>query len=259
LKVIDDFENIEDQTGSNDVRLQVFLSRAGACSRRGAAEILKEGRVTVNGMVIREVGFRIKPEDKVLFDGSPVGAVVSHVYLALNKPTGYVCSSEDPEGRALAMDLLTSYEDRRLFSVGRLDFLSKGLIFFTNDGNFANTVSHPRNGFEKEYFVECKKEISKEFLEEFKKGIWAEGERYTIESYKVLGSTTVNLILKEGKNREIRNAFAARSLTIKQLKRIRIGCVQLGTLPEGRYRKLEDHEIRWFMSRPEKETHGRSH
>jgi len=259
LSSIDDFSPLPEDNGDSELRLQVFLARAGACSRRGAAEILQVGRVRVNGQVIREPGFRIKPEDIVTLDGKTVKLAKNLVYIALHKPAGYVCSSHDPEGRALALDLLGSYADVRLFSVGRLDFLSKGLIFFTNDGAFSNIVSHPRSGVEKEYIVETKKDVPQEFFEEFKKGIYFEGVRYHIESYKINSPRECTLILTEGKNREIRNAFSARNHTIKSLTRVRIGCVKLGSLQEGRYRSLQDHEIIWLVDHSKGVLHGRRH
>jgi 23S rRNA pseudouridine2605 synthase len=238
------------------VRLQVYLAHAGLTSRRGAEEMITLGRVRVNGSLVKERGFRVKPEDSVTVDGKPVQLVQKKVYVALNKPVGYVCSNDDPEGRALAKDLIHSYNDMRLFSVGRLDYLSAGLIFFTNDGTFSNLVSHPRAGVDKEYEIETRKEIPDEFLEEFIKGIYVAGERYRIESWKRIGPRKVSLVLREGKNREIRNAFAARRITIKNLVRTRIGCVKLGTLAPGAYRVLGNHEIQWFISQ-EGANHGR--
>lgn len=249
MSSIDDFSPVDPhEDGDSDIRLQVYLSRSGACSRRGAVEILESGRVRVNGTVMREPGFRIKPGDEVSLDGQKISLNRKNIYVLLNKPSGYVCSSDDPEGRSLALDLLTPYQDVRLFSVGRLDFLSTGLIIFTNDGSFANIVSHPRSKIEKEYLVEARKEIPQEFLEEFKRGIYFDGEKYRIQSYKIISPRVVSLILIEGKNREIRNAFAARKHTIKNLERIRIGAIKNTGLPMGRYRVLKDQEIEWLLA-----------
>lgn len=258
---IEEYPDIDTAAGGDSdqetVRLQVYLAHAGLCSRRGAEEMIALGRVRVNGKLVKERGFRVKDSDKVVVDGKPVKLVQKKIYIALNKPIGYVCSNDDPEGRALAKDLIHSYHDIRLFSVGRLDYLSAGLIFFTNDGAFSNLVSHPRAGVEKEYEVEAKKEISDEFLKEFMSGIFAAGERYRIVSYKRLGPRKVSLVLREGKNREIRNAFAARKITIKSLVRTRIGCVKLGVMTPGTWRPLLAHEIQWFID--QEVNHGRSH
>lgn len=248
----------EGAAGDETMRLQVFLAHAGLCSRRGAEEMIALGRVRVNGTLVKERGHRVAAGDQVSVDNKPVKMVQKLIYVALNKPSGYVCSADDPEGRALAVDLIHSYRDMRLFSVGRLDFLSSGLIFFTNDGNFSNTVSHPRSGVEKEYEVEARKEISDEFLKEFVKGIYVGAERYRIASWRRIEARKVALVLKEGKNREIRNAFAARKITIKNLTRVRIGCVKLGNLAPGAYRSLGSHEVAWFLGQAG-EARGRSH
>jgi 23S rRNA pseudouridine2605 synthase len=258
LNLTDDFTPLPDEEGG-DIRLQVYLARAGVCSRRGAAEILELGSVRVNGRTIREPGYRVKEGDEVAVDGQIVRQMVKQIYMVLNKPVGYVCSNDDPEGRNMAVDLLTPYKDIRLFSVGRLDFLTSGLIIFTNDGTFANNISHPRNKIEKEYLVEAKKEIRREFLEEFKRGIYFEGERYRLQSYKIIAPRVVSLILVEGKNREIRNAFAARKHTIKSLERIRIGCIKITGLETGRFRALRDQEIQWLMAHAQGRPHGRRH
>jgi 23S rRNA pseudouridine2605 synthase len=257
LNPINTFDEDETQdVAVQDVRLQTVLSSAGLCSRRTASDLLRASRITVNGTIIREPGFRVRNDDVILIDGKEIKRKHRHVYLAINKPVGYVCSNADPEGRKILIDLFSAYKDVRLFSVGRLDFLSSGLIFFTNDGAFANLVSHPRNGFEKEYFVETKKNIPIDFLEEFKKGIYAEGERYRIKSYRILNPSAVSLVLNEGKNKEIRNAFAARKHTIKKLHRVRIGSVQLGNLETGKYRILSKHEIEWFYNNAQGVVHG---
>lgn len=244
--------------GGTGIRLQVFLSHAGISSRRAAEEIISDGRVRVNGKIARERGHRVAPGDEVTVDGKKIHQVNQKIYLALHKPEQYVCSSHDPEGRALAVDLLVSYRDMRLFSVGRLDFLSTGLIIFTNDGDFANRVAHPRSEVDKEYEIEARKELPDAFLEEFVKGIHFDGEKYQIKSWKRLGPRKASIVLTEGKNREIRNACAARRVTLRKLHRVRIGPLRLGSLKPGAYRPLTPDEIDWFTSHMGK-RHGRSH
>jgi 23S rRNA pseudouridine2605 synthase len=259
LNSIDDFDELPlgPDTEASDIRLQVYLARSGVCSRRGAAELLSLGSVRVNGRIIREPGFRVKTNDEVIVDGKKIKLATKSIYVLLNKPVGYVCSNNDPEGRLLAGDLLIPYRDQRLFSVGRLDYMSSGLIIFTNDGNFSNIVSHPRNKIEKEYLVEARKEIPKEFLEEFKKGIYFDGDCYRIQSYRLVSPRVVSLVLTEGKNREIRNAFAARKHTIKSLERVRIGCINNTGLASGRYRALREQEIQWLLGHAQRRPHGR--
>lgn len=239
--------NTEPESGDEGIRLQVFLAHAGVSSRRGAEDVIAAGRVRVNGRIAKERGMRIGPKDEVIVDGRVIRLSQNKIYIALNKPSGYVCTNDDPEKRPLAKDLLGSYSDVRLFSVGRLDFLSEGLIFFTNDGDWSNAVSHPRSNVEKEYEIEARKEIPDDFLEEFMQGIHFDGERYKISAYKRKGPRVAVLTLVEGKNREIRNACAARRVTLKRLERIRIGCVKLGNLQPGAYRTLGEHEVSWFI------------
>ncbi len=254
-----DFKKEEIEDNLQSIRLQVYLSHAGISSRRAAEEIIESGKVRVNGKIIKERGHRVLTSDEVRLDGKIIHLVQKKIYVALNKPEMFVCTNDDPENRSLAVDLIHSYHDLRLFSVGRLDFLSSGLIIYTNDGNFANTVAHPRSGIEKEYEIEARKEITDDFLNEFVKGIHAAGEKYQIKSYKKLAPRKVSLVLTEGKNREIRNACAARKVTIKSLKRVRIGTLKIGNLALGAYRLLSQSELEWFMSQSKKGSHGRRH
>jgi 23S rRNA pseudouridine2605 synthase len=171
------------------------------------------------------------------------------LYLALNKPPGYICTSSDPQGRPLALSLLPSEIKERLYSVGRLDYLSCGLIFFTNDGYFASRLGHPGTCLEKEYIVEATGVIPDEAAEAFNNGISVEGVHYKAKSAEKTGRKSMRIILIEGKNREIRRIFSHFHLHPLLLRRIRIGSVQLGDLPEGASRPLTDIEIQEFLPR----------
>ena len=144
----------------------------------------------------------------------------------------------------------------RLYPVGRLDYLSSGLIFFTNDGDFAQAVSHPRSGVEKEYLVDFKKEVPEEFLKEYQKGIMVERERYRLKSYTLRNPYSVSIVLEEGKNREIRNVFSSRGLYPKRIHRIRIGHVSVKGLDMGKFRRLTSREVNIFMKK--RKTHDSS-
>jgi 23S rRNA pseudouridine2605 synthase len=230
------------ETGK-DIRLQVFLAHAGIASRRAAEEIIAAGRVSVNGEIVSVPGSKVFPGDAVLVDGEPVQAESRRHYFALNKPPGYICSSADPQGRPLALDLLPKENDERLYNVGRLDFLSCGLIFFTNDGNFAAKLGHPRSGLEKEYLVEATGHIPDETILAFEKGITIEGERYQAKSAQRTSSRAMKIVLVEGKNREIRRVFSHFHLHPARLRRVRIGPVKLGDLAEGASRPLTAREL----------------
>jgi 23S rRNA pseudouridine2605 synthase len=223
--------------------LQVFLSHAGVASRRAAEEIIARGRVSVNGATITSMGSKVNDGDVILLDGKPVQTENRLLYTALNKPAGYICTSSDPQGRPLALDLLPPEISERLYSVGRLDFLSCGLIFFTNDGNFANRLGHPSCGMEKEYIVEATGPIPDIVLESFKNGITVEDVHYKAETAERTGRKSMKLVLVEGKNREIRRVFSHFHLHPTVLRRIRIGPVLLGDLPEGSSRPLTKKEL----------------
>jgi 23S rRNA pseudouridine2605 synthase len=229
--------------GLSSQRLQVFLAHAGIASRRAAEEIIAEGRVSVNGEVVSVPGSKVLPGDTVLVDGKPVQAENRRYYFALNKPPGYICSSADPQGRPLALDLLPKENDERLYNVGRLDFLSCGLIFFTNDGDFAAKLGHPRSGLEKEYMVEATGHISDETIAAFEKGITIEGVHYQALAAKRTNSRAMSIVLVEGKNREIRRVFSHFHLHPSRLRRVRIGPVKLGDLAEGASRPLTTREL----------------
>jgi 23S rRNA pseudouridine2605 synthase len=225
------------------LRLQVYLAHAGIASRRAAEGIIAEGRVSVNGVVIREQGCKVFPGDIVLLDGKPVRTENRLVYMALNKPPGYICSSSDPQGRPLAIELLPGEINERLYNVGRLDFMSCGLIFFTNDGEFAARLGHPRSGIEKEYMVEATGHIPDSLIEAFEKGISIEGEHYKALAVDRLDSRSIRVVLVEGKNREIRRVFSHFHLHPFRLRRTRIGPVKLDDLEEGKSRPLKKFEI----------------
>lgn len=242
-----------DNDNKNTLRLQVYMAHSGIASRRKCEFLISEGYVKVNGTIVTEMGFRVKPDDNITYKGQVVRPVTKKLYLALNKPPLYLCSNSDPQGRSLAIDLIKNDFPERLYNVGRLDYLSTGLIFFTNDGNFTKIVAHPSSGIEKEYVVETKQAIDEQILLDFMKGVTIEGEKYKLHSYKYKTKFKVRLILLEGKNREIRRFFQSRNLKIRKLHRVRIGTVQLDNIPSGSYRYLTEKEVVWFLKKKKKE------
>ncbi|MDR2143329.1 MAG: rRNA pseudouridine synthase [Treponema sp.] len=226
------------------MRLQVVLARAGVASRRAAEALIAGGRVSVNGKTVTEPGTKVSPRDEVAFDGKPVAAETRIHYLALNKPPEYLCSASDPFGRRLAIKLLPPEIPERLYNVGRLDYLSSGLIFFTNDGGFAARLGHPSSGIEKEYEVESTVPVPDAFTEEFTAGVLVEGQRYKALRAEKTGKKSLRIVLVEGKNREIRRVFSHFHLHLQLLRRIRIGPVLLGNLEEGKTRPLTKTELR---------------
>jgi 23S rRNA pseudouridine2605 synthase len=224
------------------VRLQAYLAHAGVASRRSSEKLIADGRVSVNGRVVTVLGEKVFPTDEVRVDGRSVKPENRLRYLALNKPSGYICSSSDPQNRPLALELLPPEIPERLYSVGRLDFLSSGLILFTNDGEFAAVIGHPSAGIEKEYIVEASGIIPESVPQAFSQGITIEGVYYQSRDIEKIGRKTLRICLVEGKNREIRRVFSHFHLHPLKLHRIRIGPVLLGGLQSGQSRALTKKE-----------------
>ncbi len=228
----------------DQIRLQVFLAKCGIASRRKCEEIIAQGRVSVNGKVEMTPGSKVDEDDTVTYDGRKIGLAKEKIYIALHKPSKFLCSTKDPDDRPLAIDLITPIIKQRLFYVGRLDYLTSGLIFFTNDGEFSKKMTHPSTHIEKEYVVTTKDEIPMELMEEFKKGIYVLGERFKMKDYEFKGTRCVHIILEEGKNRELRKVFLSRNISVKKVHRIRIGGIELKGIHSGHLRKLTEREVK---------------
>jgi len=185
--------------------------------------------------------------DDIRFDGKEVKPESRFFYLVLNKPPLYISSSSDPQNRPLALDLLPPC-GARLYSVGRLDFRSSGLLIFTNDGNFAARIGHPRAEIEKEYIAESTVPVPARAIEDFKRGVEIDGVLYRARDIERIGNRTIRVILVEGKNREIRRVFSHFHLHLADLKRVRIGPCSLGNLKEGETRALTREELNVFKT-----------
>jgi 23S rRNA pseudouridine2605 synthase len=228
------------------IRLQKLLADAGVASRRAAEQIILAGRVSVNGKAIRLLGSKVDPaHDKVFVDGKPVRAQ-RKIYLALHKPVGCVCSRKDELGRRTVYELLPR-EWENVQTVGRLDFNSEGLIFLTNDGEFALRLTHPRYGVHKKYLATIEGTLEQQMLDKMVRGVFHEGERLKAESARQVLRNVVELDLTEGKNREVRRLFESQGLTVKRLQRTQIGKIKLGELKPGRWRTLTETEIKTLL------------
>jgi len=229
------------------VRLQKFLADAGVASRRAGEQIIVAGRVTVNGEVVRELGSKVHPtRDRVTVDGRLVRPR-RRLYVALHKPRGYICSRRDPERRRTIGELLPK-EWEHLHSVGRLDHDSEGLIFLTNDGEFSLRLTHPRYGARKTYQVTVEGRVPTATLGLLTQGVTDKDEILKAEEARLISASNarsvLELVLTEGKNREIRRLLAALGLVIIRLQRVRIGPIKLGELPPGKWRTLTEPEIK---------------
>ncbi len=233
------------------VRLQKFLAESGVASRRASEAIILEGRVTVNGRVVQELGTKIRPgEDQVELDGRPLKAK-RKLYVALNKPPGFLCTRSDPEGRETLFELLPK-EWHHLVTVGRLDRESEGLIFLTNDGEFSLRLTHPRYGVRKIYRATVEGKVAPPVVRRFIEGIEDAGENLKAEKARILSAnnshSVVELELAEGRNREVRRLFESANLEVVRLQRIQIGRIKLGELPIGKWRTLTEPEIKSLLT-----------
>lgn len=231
------------------MRLNKFLSSCGLASRRKCEDIIKAGRVTINGKVVDNLATDVdEKKDKVAVDGNLLALPNQLVYLKMNKPKGYACTASDERGRKTIFDLVQS--DVRLFNVGRLDYETEGLIFLTNDGEFANLVTHPKYHFEKEYVATIEGDIKESELAVLRKGVVVDGVRMPTAKVKYMGYdgtfAKVSVVIDEGQNHQVRRMFDAIGKTIKLLKRVRIGGVHLGGLYRGKTKPMTQDEIDFF-------------
>mgnify|MGYP002623707564 CR=1 FL=1 len=228
------------------VRLNHFLAQCGVCSRRGADELIRAGRVEVNGELVTELGVRVDPrQDDVRFDGSRLEPEKA-VYVLLNKPKGVVCTNARHEQKRRVIDLLPRIRGR-VFTVGRLDLDSEGLLLVTNDGAFAQEMTHPRYGVQKLYAVLVRGRVDDATLDKARGGVWLSegptgGMQLRIERL-ARDRSYLKVTLREGKNREIRRVFAKLGHPVISLKRVRIGHLNLHGLGDGEWRFLQLHEV----------------
>lgn len=232
-------------------RLQKFLAESGVASRRASEEIIRAGRVTVNGAVADQLGVRVDPDkDRVAVDGRVVRPR-RKLYLALNKPPGYTCTRKDEHARRVVGELLPA-EWSSVYPVGRLDRESEGLLFLTNDGDFCLRLTHPRFGIRKIYRATVEGRVHPEVLQRFREGVRFEDEVLRIDEGRVVSSgqgvCVVELVLSEGRYREIRRLFASEDLDVVRLVRTQIGPIKLGELKPGKWRTLTPGELKTLLA-----------
>jgi 23S rRNA pseudouridine2605 synthase len=226
-------------------RLNKVLAHAGVGSRRHCDELIRRGRVRVDGAVVRELGTKVEPAQEVRVDGQPL----HHerlVYWLVNKPRGYLCTNDDPAGRPRVLDLM-EHVPQRVYTVGRLDEDSEGLILLTNDGDLAHKLMHPRFGVEKTYVVQVAGKPSHEDVERLLKGVWMSDGHVKAKRVRRLKSqgesTWLEIVLSEGKNREVRRMLAKLGHKVMRLKRVAIGPIPLGRLRGGKSRPLKGEDL----------------
>jgi pseudouridine synthase len=227
------------------MRLQKWLSAAGVCSRRQGESLINQGRVSVNGIQVLTLGTKIDPaRDKVEVDGRPVGRIGQMIYIALNKPEGYVTSCRH-SGEKVVVELVDI--PQRIYPIGRLDKDSTGLLLLTNDGRLHHHLSHPSFDHEKEYEVVVDRPIAEEALQSMAAGLVLEGSRTRPARVSRRSAKKFRIVLQEGRNRQIRRMTAHLGYRVIQLKRIRMANVRLGSLPVGGWRHLSQVERRKLL------------
>lgn len=232
------------------MRINKYIASLGVCSRRKADELIMQGKVKLNGQIVSNLGIDISEKDKIEIDGKILSNSENLVYFMLNKPKAVICSSSDEKGRKTVLDLVKTSE--RIYPIGRLDYDSEGLILLTNDGNLAYKLTHPKMQIPKTYIVKIKGDIKESELAVLRNGVKIGDVKYNKCKIKVLqkdkNCTKLEIILTEGKNREIRNMLDFIGKDITLLKRVSIADLRLGSLNRGEFRPLKDFEVEYLKN-----------
>lgn len=233
------------------IRLNKYLSNAGIASRRDADVLIKTGLVSVNGEIIMEMGYKVKPGDVVKYDGATINSEAKR-YVLLNKPKGFITTMDDPMGRKTVMGLVKKACRERIYPVGRLDRDTTGLLLFTNDGDLAKKLTHPKFKASKVYEVELDKRISIGELNKLLQGIKLEDGTTKFDEVQILDDEAkkVGVQLHSGKNRIVRRSFEALGYTVRKLDRVTFAGLTKKDLPRGRYRHLTENEVSFLKMTP---------
>lgn len=234
-------------------RLQKVIANSGYCSRRKAEELISKGKVTVNGDVITEMGYKVEFSDYIEVEGKVVNKDIVKKYYLLNKPRGYISSASDDKNRKCVTDLIES--DERIYPVGRLDYDTTGLLLLTNDGELTNYLTHPSNKIPKTYLAKLEGLLDKEDIIKLKKGIKVDGRKVDIIDFKIKKkdlkkvTTFISITIIEGRNHIVKNLFHELGYEVIKLTRTNYGFLDLGTLQSGEYRELTIKEVKKLYSK----------
>lgn len=233
------------------MRINKYIAASGLCSRRKADELISNGNVKVNGASMREPGYDVKEGDKVVVNGKPIETKQKLEYVAINKPLGVVTTVSDDRDRETVMEIVADV-DARLFPVGRLDYNTSGLLIMTNDGDMAYRLTHPKHEVTKTYVAVVQGVLSDARVNKLRQGVDIGGFVTSPAKVKIIKgtktSTTVEITIHEGKNRQVRKMFAAVGNKVVALERVAIGDIKLGRLAVGHYRKLSREEIEYLKN-----------
>ena len=251
---------MDNKNNGNNERLQKYMARCGVASRRKSEELISSGRVSVNGEVITEMGYKISKGDEVKVDGKVIEAVSEKKYYLMNKPRSCLSTVSDPKGRKTVISILPEeLKEYRLFPVGRLDYDTKGVLLLTNDGEFMNMLVGPKSNIEKEYLARVEGIVTKEELSILEKGVRIKDDdnKYylsrpclcNIESIdKDNNSSLVRIIIQEGKYHQVKRMLEYINHDVKRLTRVRFGVVSIGEIKEGMVRELSIHEVKQLIA-----------
>lgn len=234
------------------MRLQKYMALSGVASRRKSEEIIQEGRVKVNNVVVTELGRVIDPKkDKITVDNKNIRLESQKVYIMLNKPVGFVSSLQDEKGRRVVTDLIEGVRER-IYPVGRLDADTTGLLLLTNDGDLAFKLTHPSKKVEKKYIAIVEGVPNKKELDSLRSGVFVDGKKTHPAKVKISKKfdtdSILEIVIHEGRNRQVKKMCEAVNHPVKKLKRVSIGEIELGGLNIGNWRYLNDEEIEYLMS-----------
>lgn len=235
------------------VRLQKYIAMSGAASRRAAEEMISDGRVSVNNKTITEQGIKVEiGADKVTLDGRELKVKDKKYYIMLNKPVGYVTTVKDQFDRPTVISLVENEISARLFPVGRLDYDTEGLLLLTNDGDITYRITHPKFHTDKTYIAVVTGNMTVAGITKLKSGLRIDNYKTSPAEAEILdsqnGKTLVKITIHEGKNRQVRKMFEAIDCKVIALQRIKVGELELGNLPEGRWRHLTSHEVNYLKN-----------
>ena len=234
------------------MRLQKYIAMCGYASRRKAEELIKAGKVRVNNEIITEMGFIVNDSDVVFIDNHEISLNQKKVYYLLNKPRGVICSSSDDKGRKTVIDLINT--DLRIYSIGRLDYDTTGLLILTNDGELTNILTHPKYEVEKTYLAKIEGVLTKEDIIKIKNNLTIDGRKVKVNHFKVKQidsnkkSSLVEITIVEGRNHIVKKIFSSLKHEVIRLSRIRYGFLEIGNLKSGEYRELSLKEVKKLYS-----------
>jgi 23S rRNA pseudouridine2605 synthase len=237
----------------DEIRLNRYIANAGVCSRRDADKLIADGKITVNGTVVTELGTKVKPSDEVTYKGKKL-QLEQFQYVLLNKPRDFITTMDDPENRKTVMSLVEKACPERIFPVGRLDRMTSGLLLFTNDGELAKRLTHPSYKIKKIYQVELDRPIAKEDFEAVLNGVKLEDGVAPVDELAQVGTggKTLGIEIHVGKNRIVRRIFEKLGYKVVKLDRVMFGPLTKKDLPRGNYRILSPKEIQFLKNSAKK-------